>query len=152
MEQGRPRASGGRILAGWVRVVLYRYRAVRVVLAALAGVVAFSFVNSLEPPNADVTATQSTALAEGVPAAQRLPANTRGVSVASQSDALSPGDLVDLHELRTSALVVQSALVVEVTQTETIVAVPAHLVHQVVDALTQGGLTMTLVPTPPPTQ
>ncbi len=133
-SNGRPVAGRRRVVAGWLRIVIHRYRFVRFVAAAVAALMVFSAVGTNSVPEVDLGA------------AAQLGEDARGVAVANQSTVFEVGDLVDVHELRSGNAVVRSAVVIANGERETLIGVPAELVSVIVNAVMEGGVLLTLVP------
>lgn len=142
MASARPIAGPGRSTVGWIQTMLHRRRGVRWVAAAGAAVAVFVVLGSDDPSTGgpEVLAIQPAGPVD------RLPPDTRGVPVPGGNPAFNPGDMVDIHEIRTGAAVVVDATVVMAGEDDTIVAVPVDQVDAMVDALTTGGVILVLVP------
>lgn len=161
------------VLKSWLLMAIYRYRNIRVIAATTAAALTFLALNihqSKSPNTSTVTqsrtasGTEQTSLmntdlthatntkqtsAEQASLAQKLPGLTRGVAVPTSrasSEAISTGDYVDVYALRTSSLTVENVLVITSGEKSTVIAVPLPEVSSVVDALTSGGVVLTLVP------
>ena len=146
MPSARPTASLGQSATGWLRIVLYRYRGVRWIAAAGAAII--SFISLQANPSYDSTTSQSDPFAalEQSQLSMLLPDGTRGMAVPTDSDVFAPGDRVDVHAVRTGKAVVDNALVIEITDDDTLISVPADQVSAMVDSLTTGGVILALVP------
>lgn len=158
------------VLKSWLLMAIYRYRNIRVIAATTAAALTFLVLNihqsklpstptatqkrtasdteQISSANTDLTNTGQ-ASAKQASLAQKLPGLTRGVAVPTSrasSEAISAGDYVDVYALSTSLLTVKNVLVVTSGEDSTVIAVPIPEVSSVVDALTSGGVILTLVP------
>ena len=148
MSSARPTASFGQNATGWLRIVLYRYRGVRWMAAAGAAIITFITLQTDPAYNGNGSQSESFMVLEQPQLSMRLPDGTRGMAVPTDSDVFTPGDRVDVHAIRTSKVVVDDVLVIEVTDDDTMIAVPTDRVGAVVDSLTTGGVILALVPQP----
>lgn len=123
-----------------LRIMLYRHRWLR--WAAAAGAALVVLATLADDPSGPASAPAATA--PPGPAAL-LPPGTRGVPIPVDSEVFAAGDTVDVHAILDGTAVVQSALIVDVSQDEVVVAVPGDQVDAAVDALTTGGVVLVLV-------
>lgn len=148
-----------------LRTTRRRVRGLRWLAAAAAALCAFAVLSSAAAPDlaqqADQarqsdTSPQSDPPAEaaaggvsgsgyGTEPALLLPPASRGVVVPVQSPVFTVGALVDVHEVRSSTLIVAAAGVVGSIENEVLIAVEPQQVSAVVDALTTGGVVLVLV-------
>ena len=137
------RARDARSAIGRLQTMLYRHRWIRWAAAGGAAVAAFMVLGDdpSEPPPAP-TAVEPPGLA-GL-----LPPQTRGIPVPVDTAAFAAGDAVDVHAVLDGAAIATGALVVDTSEGEVVVAVPADQVDATVDALATGGVILVLVPQP----
>lgn len=140
----RPPARSRPGTAARLRIMLYRHRWLR--WAAAAGAALAVLVALRGDPSGP--APEPAATAPPGPAAL-LPAGTRGVPVPVDSEVFAAGDTVDIHAILDGTAVVLSALIVDASEDEVVVAVPGDQVDATVDALTTGGVVLVLVPGTP---
>ena len=148
MPSTRPTANFSQNAIGWLQIVRYRYRGVRWIAAAGAAATAFISLQTGPSHNSTVSQIDSFDMLDQSRLSIRLPDDTRGMAVPTDSDVFMPGDRVDVHAVRTGKAKVNDVLVVEVTDDDTVIAVPADQVAAVIDSLTTGGVILTLVPQP----
>ena len=141
MSPTRPSALNGRSTVGRIQAMLYRHRWVRFLAAggaALAVLVALTDDRTdPSPPPLEIAPPGPAGL---------LPAGTRGVPVPVDSEVFAAGNTVDVHAILDGTAVVLSALIVDASEDEVVVAVPGDQVDATVDALTTGGVVLVLVP------
>ena len=147
MSSIRPTAGRSVTLTGLLQTLRYRYHSFRWIAAGGAAVAVFLALNS-DPQGTDPATDLSdpTNILDQERLASRLPAETRGVTIPTSSEVLTPGDYVDVHEVSTGTAVVGNVLVVEVTEDDTLIAVPTERIDTVVDSMTTGGVILVLVP------
>ena len=129
--------------AARLRIMLYRHRWLR--WAAAAGAALVVLATLAGDPSGPAPAPAVTA--PPGPAAL-LPPGTRGVPMPVDSEVFAAGDTVDVHAILDGTAVVLSALIVDASEDEVVVAVPVDQVDATVDALTTGGVVLVLVSDP----
>lgn len=140
----RPPARSRPGTAGRLRIMLYRHRWLRWVVASGAALAVLVSLGGDDP----APAPSPVDLAPAGPAG-RLPPGTRGVPVPVDSEVFGAGDTVDVHAILDGTAVVRGAPIVDSSEDEVVVAVPEEQVDATVDALTTGGVVLVLVPQPP---
>ena len=123
-----------------IMIMLYRHRWLR--WAAAAGAALVVLATLADDPFGPAPAPAVTA--SPGPAAL-LPPGTRGVPMPVNSEVFAAGDTVDVHAIIDGTAVVLSALIVDASEDEVVVAVPGDQVDATVDALTTGGVVLVLV-------
>ncbi len=136
----RPAPIDGRTTLARFQALLYRHRWIRWAAAAGAAGIVLISLRGNEPNNTPPPVT--------IPAGAvgLLPEGTRGVPIPVTSKMFAVQNRVDVHAVADGGPVARSALVVETSDNEVILAIPNAQVDATVDALFTGGVMLVLVP------